>query len=473
MAGKSWKIVFGSFAFLLLAFPFTAWAQVDSVLPVPPYPYPTSSPTGNPIFGQDHSYSVVFRGNGEAVVTLKVAFSNTTSSALSRLYLRIPKVEPKEILAYQIYKTENCVRYLNNYLPSPSLQYDDTSTYCEQWNSVDHFSGYLGDASYYKARTDYNGDTLTIYLPKPVRANGSGSFFVYYRAFGYAKKNIIGAYNYAFETAKVNESIRALRIGISTDSDLFLKDATGVVNYRFEESDLAPLAASAYGVALSNPKVTNFVSQIGTGTVTKQATNLASLESYSVKGVFADRQIKLYGKEIFWVLALVVLVLGGGVFIVRFVLRRWHSMKMGGDVSEEPTREVRSKVSNKVGLLRNEDNVKTGIVVAAVTFFSPLLMVIYTLAVIFLSSSRIFSYYGYGTNYLGPIVFIIVVILSIAIYGVLLFFPALYIGLRRGLHWALATFLMTVFWIALYVFVIVLVMALFGNVRQPYITPVY
>ena len=419
----------------------------ESILP--PHPYPTLP--SNPIFGQDHSYSVVFRGNGEAVVTLKVIFTNTSSSVSNRIYLRVPKVEPKEILAYQIYKPETCIRYTdypNRIAPTPGYDIDYT---CEEYNKADYYGGYFGDASYYKARTDYSGDTLTIYLPKSVRADSSGALFVYFRAFGYAKKDLIGGFNYTFETLKANESIRNLTVGISTDSELYLKDAKGEVNYRFDEASLAPLSEAQYGVALTNPKVTNFVSGIGRGTVTKTASNLASLESYTIKGVYADSKIKLYQKEIFYGLVVLLLLVAGFWFTTRFVYKRLHSMKL---TKEEKTDKI-------------QDNFRSGVIIAAVTFFSPLLMVAYTFALILLSSSRMFNY---GYDYLGAVLFIIVVILSIAVYGVLLFFPALYVGLKKGLHWALATFLMTVFWVAFYVFVIVVILSIFGqNSRVPVI----
>src|SRR3989338_525364 len=481
---KQTKILF----FFLLAFLFVFAVPVFAQLPpdsqgravndvvtesiIPPYPYPTSVPSGNPIFGQDHSYSVVMRGNGEAVVTLKVTFSNVTTSSMNKVYLRVPKVEPREVMVYQIYKPEFCLRYLPNVL-TPELPVDYYYNYynnlnCEQWSSPDYFGGYLGDATFYKARTDYSGDTLTVYLPKSVRPDGSGSFFVYYRAFGYAKKNIVGAYNYTFETLKANESIRSMTVGISVDSDLFLKDAKGGVNYRFEEASLAPLSDAAYGVELRNPKVTSFVSQIGSGTVTKTASNLAALESYSVKGVYADRQIKLYGKEILWGLLVVVLFLAGCVFFVRAVYRRLQLRRSNVEAAAQAAKPRAKAGGGKAGMLTGQDYVKTGLVVAVVTFFSPLLMMAYTFALVLLTTSSNFIYFG--SNYLGPILFIIILILSIAVYGVLLFFPALYVGLKRGLHWALATFLMTVFWTAFCVLIIVVMISVFNyNPRGPYL----
>ena len=64
-------------------------------------PYPDQEPG---FLGQDHKYSVVFRGNGEAVVSVKIIFTNKSESNLNEIRLRIPKVEPKEVSVYQIIK---------------------------------------------------------------------------------------------------------------------------------------------------------------------------------------------------------------------------------------------------------------------------------------------------------------------------------------------------------------------------------
>ena len=50
-------------------------------------PYTQNPPN---FFGQDHSYSVTFRGNGEAVISLKVIFSNLTDKPLQKLTFRVP-----------------------------------------------------------------------------------------------------------------------------------------------------------------------------------------------------------------------------------------------------------------------------------------------------------------------------------------------------------------------------------------------
>src|SRR3989344_4494139 len=77
-------------ALVFLLFPAYSLAQVpriddsdsagvgipsEKMMIVPDYPYPDGRV--QPFTGQNHNYSVVLRGNGEAVITLKAALTNS------------------------------------------------------------------------------------------------------------------------------------------------------------------------------------------------------------------------------------------------------------------------------------------------------------------------------------------------------------------------------------------------------------
>src|SRR3990172_5741276 len=68
-------------------------------------------PGGEPGFlGQDHAYTVVFRGNGEAVVSARVVLTNKGEEPLSEISLRVPFVEPKDVFVYQVIREKRCAR---------------------------------------------------------------------------------------------------------------------------------------------------------------------------------------------------------------------------------------------------------------------------------------------------------------------------------------------------------------------------
>src|SRR3989344_3420130 len=54
------------------------------------------------IFGEDHAYSVTLRGNGEAVVNMRVAFSNFEEQPNKDVTLTFSGETPSEVAVYQI-----------------------------------------------------------------------------------------------------------------------------------------------------------------------------------------------------------------------------------------------------------------------------------------------------------------------------------------------------------------------------------
>ena len=66
------------------------------------------------------------------------------------------------------------------------------------------------------------------------------------------------------------------------------------------------------------------------------------------------------------------------------------------------------------------------------------------------------------------VVFILITIISIGIYGFLLIAPAILVGLRRGLAWGLGTFGLTIFFLVVNaVIMVVILMLLYGNGNSP------
>ncbi|MEO0075854.1 MAG: hypothetical protein ABIK31_07140 [candidate division WOR-3 bacterium] len=53
-----------------------------------------ASTQGELFFGQNHSYTVIFRGNGEAIVYAKIAITNPDEKQLTEFSFEVPKVSP-------------------------------------------------------------------------------------------------------------------------------------------------------------------------------------------------------------------------------------------------------------------------------------------------------------------------------------------------------------------------------------------
>ncbi len=362
--------------------------------------------------GQDHSYTVTFRGNGEAVVNARILFGNQDLAPLNKLSFRIPKVDLKNPQVYQTIFDSYCIRYdmANN---STCIEYQEPE-----------YNNWWGQKSYFKAESEVDGDTLLITLPKPVKSQGWGSLIVYFRAFGYAKKSTFGNYQFDFETFKTNEPINNLTVGVLTDSDLYLKGVKGKVDYRFTTPEFSAMGQSIQSTDNKAASVDSYYQQIGQGQITKQAYNLAPLDSYNVKGVYSDSPIKLYLKD-FIVIVFVVLA----VIMVMYILFRKIS---SGKVVSRP-------LALSIG---------AGLTSATCIFLS-------TVIFIFLFSKL--SYFNYGQYELSFVIFFLMVITAVFLL-IVTAIPAFYLGKKFGLWWGLGTLLSTFAWLVVYLLLSIMVL---------------
>ena len=58
---------------------------------------------------------------------------------------------------------------------------------------------------------------------------------------------------------------------------------------------------------------------------------------------------------------------------------------------------------------------------------------------------------------------IIVIIISIGVYSLLTFLPALFVGIKKGTGWGVGTFVMTIFWLVFYSIIIFFVATIFNS----------
>jgi hypothetical protein len=422
-------------------------AVSPDIYPIDPLPTTTRN-----FLGQDQYYSVTFRGNGEAVVTLKTIFSNLQESTMSAVMLRIPRVVPQDVIAYQVIREKQCIRYMPQPM-SPStlgapLEFKQPE--CMEYREPNFDEYYYGNNKYVKAITTYKGDTITVELPHGIKANSSGSFILYYRATGYAKKDMFGAFNYTFETLKVEDKIRNLQVGISTDSDLILKDATSNVNYQMNDSTaMMKTEAVAPAAGISGQRFDSFYQQIGYGNINKNSSNLQPLDSFTVKGSYAEKTYQFYGKHISIAVIVILLILVAMTFFLR-----WLWKKFGTNSSD-----------NKKGSLQKHSMLLSVLAVKGLGFVSSLLIVGYTLAVLFVGN-LVGSYFSYVFM---PVITLIMILISAAMYILFAFVPAIFMGVRKGVWWGVATFVSTVAWLMFYLILIVLFMMVTRMDRyQPY-----
>ncbi len=427
------------------------YAQTVEKMMIAPLP-PNSSFS---ILGQNHKYTVLLRGNGEAIVTAQIVFSNQTTAKISSLTYRVPRITPDNLQVYQIIRDPVCRRYLDD-LPkiqlSPAID-PSINPRCAEYEYPNFDYYWDGGTKYQKATTSIKGDEFTITLPKTINPNQTGSILITFRGVGYVKKTITGALKYTFETLKVNETIEDLQVGITTDSDLFLKGVKGSISYRFTDVTTGMETAKMSAAPVASQRLDEYIPSIGSGEITKTAKSLQPLDSYTVRGSYADARWKLYINEIFWGVIIGILFLSLIWFLIRSIMK-----KMNSATTVTPKSQTVTQTNNIV-------------LVASVSFISSVILTgsVICFFLVFALINNMHSLDYDSSNILR----VLVLLISFGLWLCLLFLPTIFIAIKKGISWAIANFALTIMWLIGETIMVILVMFIMSNQRmRSYLSPI-
>lgn len=362
------------------------------------------------LFGQNHFYTVIFRGNGEAITYAKIATTNSDEKPLTEFSFEMPKVSPTEIVMYQMKLPQECVNYNYNDPARPCLEYRDPD-YAQQY----YYYGYSnGKAEYQKIQYTKSGNLYRLTLPTPVEPYKSTAIIVAYAAKGYVSKSF-GLYKFNFETLKVPSRIQQIRVAVDVDSDLLLKGKRSSVNYNTTGLGVGELAAPQ---SVSSRDLDNIVGSIGAfGPLVKEAKNLAPNESFTVKGEYATSWFRLYLSSILLTILIIVVIFAGVYFLAKFLKRRGGQ---GGQFENGTNQPISSQAPQSSISIFNLKN-------ASVSLLSVVLVVGLTYLLKFLSESDLFR----SVN-IDPVFGIVGFITIILLYVLVIFGPAVIVAIKHG-----------------------------------------
>lgn len=420
----------------------TAGTAAEMIPPPNTTPKPSSSSVG--LLGQDHAYSVTFRDNGEAVVSLRVTFSNIDRGPLDKLLFQIPKGSPRDVVAFQVRREPFCIRYAPQPYPlKPDPSGAPPPDQCLEYQRPDYFDHWWGQSTYFPAETTVRDSTITVVLPNALSPNESGSVILYYRAVGLTSRTWTGSWAYTFETAKVSDRIRQVQVGISTDNDQLLKGARTQVDYYTSTEGVAASRLSMDSSGAPSEQLDRAVQQIGSGKLVKTATDLQPMESYSVRGEYAENIMQLYGLE-----AVSTLLILMAVFTVVFAAYRFIMRRFG---LSSKIRSFKLLKNTAVALLAGLGSA------IAIGVFS----IAVTTAVVFINNNVV----HYQTQILAMLgVFIVVT----GVYLFLFLVPAIAVGIRRGLWVGVGTAAVTLTILTLVAGLFILAALLSNSSRYDY-----
>lgn len=409
------------------------------------WPGQTVSAAGDLLFGQQHSYSVTYRGNGESVTTARLVVTNHNDRPKTNFAFEAPGLDITDILGFQQTSTsQKCV----SYTPVSGTGVRATPP-CLEYAQPD----YTQASSYYDATvsTDYkkltikrDGNRFSFDLPTPVAVNQSTAFILSYAGKGYARA-AWGGYDLQFQTLKVDERISSATVAVDVDSDLFLKDATSQVNYtQGGNGSAAQLDASIANTGASSKALDSVVSAIGQGGgFTKTAKDLATGDTLTVKGRYADAA---------WKLNLAQLAIAAGVLafiivvVILFVL--WNRRRVGRNAATRHPEAADMSVAH-------QRQTMTWQTVASPVYVIAGLLTAVMLAAITWGIQAYSNETSYGSS--DTFTSMLVAILAILAYVLAVFGPVVWLAVRAK-NWKVAVVVVSwqIFWLVVVLFVYVL-----------------
>lgn len=387
------------------------------------------------LFGQKHSYSVVFRGNGEAITSAKIVIPNREEQALSEFSFEIPKVNVSEIIMYQMQLPKECVRYDYNDPNNPCVEYRDPD-YGQDY----YYYGSGQPAEYNRIKYTKSGNTYNLTLPNVVEPSKSTAIIISYAAKGYVDNNL-GLYKFNFETIKVASRIQDIRVAINVDSDLLLKGKQSSVNYN-EGYGVMPMVELGDERAASSVELDRVVSSIGiSGSLIKESKSLAPNESLNVRGEYAENWLRLYLNEIIIAIVVIILIIVLIYLISKYINSKPNNISGEGADIQDQTSTIVNK--NSIHLLD-----LTNVLVSLGTV---ILLIIVAIVSIILNQYNSWQYIFYDTTFS-----VLISSITNLFYAFILLAPAIIVGLKKGWGNALSVIILQFIW-----FMIILTLYLF------------
>jgi|GEM_PF-2228440 len=378
-----------------------------------------------PVFGEDHAYTVNYRGNGEAAVNMRVAFSNFGDSPLETVHLQGNENAPTDIAVFQIIKEKVCIEYdySSKYNPNSGAQN------CLKYGDPNYYEYWGNNNKYLRADVQVDGKNIVITLPEHILPGKSGSYVLFMRLPSATKKVFGGAYEYRFETLKVNSPIRSVAIGFLTDSEMIFKGAESQVYYHqgVPASMMESVIVSKRST-FESADFDNYVSQIGQGQLYKNTSDLAPNDSYTVSGLYGKSAVNLYLKEALSILGTII----GFFLLVIGVIFILGKRRKGSNTPKAPF-----------------SHTKLIILALSASFVSGLAIGGYTILLVWLTKMIESMYFGYNL-----ILILVISIFSFGVYSLLIFGPTIFFWIKRGFKWGLLVFGVTVIWIVIMIAII-------------------
>lgn len=362
--------------------------------------------------GQKHSYTVIFRGNGEAVVFAKININNVAEKPITDFSFELAGAIANDLVIFQQTQTDKmepvCDQYDYNSPERPRP--------CLIYRNVVRGSTY----KYQKIEYTKTGNNYKFDFPQAIEPQKSSTVIIAYGAFGYVKKTM-GLFKYNFQTLKVPARIEKVTVAVDVDTELYIQGKRSEVQYNYESFSLGAAKVSEQ-MALGSAEMDSAVSKIGSRTSTssvKEAKYLAANETFIVKGKYAKNLWRLR----LWPILITVLIIAA-VIIVIYYLLRYIKRRRGTPTVRGATASKQTPGSDNNLIAPTEFFNLSGITVG---FISAALVIGFTILINFVKDSDFWRYMDRG-----PAFMLLTVIVLFLLYVLIIFGPAIFVAAKRG-----------------------------------------
>lgn len=260
--------------------------------------------------GQTHTYKVIFRGNGEAIVIGKMTVPNGDTE-LNSLTINLSVDDAAHFVAYQLAVTPKCAAYST---------FEDGTQNCIEYRSPT--TAESRNPSYLKLTPTVSADgSYVLPLSSPVAPNTTATVSFAFTSKEYTKESF-GLYTYDFITPTVDDTISSVKVTVQTDSDVALSSPEKNINYGGSmDSVLSESDASVSGLSASS---LDTITKRQSGNATSASTsNLLPGESFTVSGAYSEHAWRLYlGRIITGIIVAILVIIGGVIYRKRMLKLR-------------------------------------------------------------------------------------------------------------------------------------------------------
>lgn len=411
-----------SLLFIVFALPFFAIGQ-------------SSGSTINPKdYGQSHSYSVLLRGNSEAVVWSTIQITNGAETPVSQLVLKTGNLTPRLFEAWQ--EVENIsastpARCINRASTSTTeslvVVRDQAECRLLFGNNFSYHSPISGtrEYSYNKLNVQQSGKTVTAALSQKINKDSKGTIIISYRGFGAVNKGLFGKMQFDFQTLETTDRIRSINVVANVDTDLYIKGDKAQVSYVeeapeiFSSSGVGMQGAMSTAGMVPEPMSYKIGREKTTTSVTKSTSDLLAGDVFHVRGIYASSWLGMYWTKI----AIFIIIIATIIIAIILGMRFWRirhpkgTNLAGGDSSQISSANQAKTYSWWSAVIIGFLNAVGTIMLAFVTPF---------MVNLFEDMMR------YNESGISLAFMILFPLAGIILYGAMLFTPAIYFGNRYG-----------------------------------------